>query len=90
MVFSSIIFLCFFLPVMIIGYYVLPKKLRNLYLVLGSLFFYAWGGPEYVFIMIASIVGNYIFGILLDKVGEALEGNKKVILGKGLLVITIL
>ncbi|MCR5108736.1 MAG: MBOAT family protein [Lachnospiraceae bacterium] len=90
MVFSSVIFLCFFMPVMIIGYYILPGKLRNLYLVLGSLFFYAWGGPEYVFIMIASITGNYIFGVLLDLTGGRLIGRKKIITGRILLVITIL
>lgn len=50
---------------MIIGYYVLPKKLKNGYLLLGSLFFYAWGEPEYIFIMLASIVGNYCFGLLI-------------------------
>ena len=65
MVFSSTIFLCFFMPVMIIGYYILPKKLKNIYLLLGSLFFYAWGEPKYVFIMLASIAGNYSFGMLV-------------------------
>ena len=65
MVFSSIIFICIFLPIMIIGYYVLPKKCRNIYLLLGSLFFYAWGEPKYIFLMLASIVGNYAFGMLI-------------------------
>lgn len=65
MVFSSIIFLCIFLPVMIIGYYVLPKKLKNIFLLIGSLFFYAFGEPKYIFLMIASIVGNYLFGIII-------------------------
>ena len=65
MVFSSVIFLCYFLPVMILGYYVLPGKARNVWLLLGSLFFYAWGEPKYIFIMVASIVGNYLFGLLI-------------------------
>ncbi len=65
MVFSSVIFICFFLPAMIIGYYVLPGKIRNVWLLLGSLFFYAWGEPRYIFIMLASIVGNYLFGMLI-------------------------
>ena len=65
MIFSSILFLCIFLPIMIIGYYVLPKKLKNGYLLLGSLFFYAWGEPKYIFIMLASIIGNYCFGMLI-------------------------
>lgn len=50
---------------MILGYYVLPGKVRNIWLLLGSLFFYAWGEPKYIFIMVASIVGNYIFGMLI-------------------------
>ena len=75
MVFSSVIFLCFFLPVMITGCYILPGKLSNLFLVLGSLFFYAWGGPDYIFIMLASITGNYIFGILLGHFGEKASGS---------------
>ncbi|MDO4188269.1 MAG: MBOAT family O-acyltransferase [Lachnospiraceae bacterium] len=65
MVFSSLIFLCIFLPIMIIGYYVLPKKCRNIFLLLGSLFFYAWGEPKYIYLMLASIVGNYLFGIVI-------------------------
>ena len=65
MVFSSLIFLCIFLPIMIIGYYVLPKICRNVFLLLGSLFFYAWGEPKYIYLMLASIVGNYLFGVLI-------------------------
>ncbi|MBP5385631.1 MAG: MBOAT family protein [Lachnospiraceae bacterium] len=65
MVFSSIVFLCIFMPVMIIGYYVLPKKCRNIFLLLGSLFFYAWGEPVYIFLMLSSVIGNYAFGMLL-------------------------
>ncbi|MBQ7581505.1 MAG: MBOAT family protein [Lachnospiraceae bacterium] len=65
MVFSSLIFLCVFLPVMVIGYYVLPKRIKNLFLLLGSLFFYAWGEPVYIFLMLASVIGNYVFGMLI-------------------------
>ena len=50
---------------MILGYYALPGKARNVWLLLGSLFFYAWGEPKYILIMIASIVGNYLFGMLI-------------------------
>ena len=65
MVFSSVIFLCFFLPIMILVYYALPGILKNVWLLIGSLFFYAWGEPEYIFIMVASVVGNYLFGMLI-------------------------
>ena len=43
MVFSSTIFLCIFLPLVLLGYYICPKKGRNLFLLIASLVFYAWG-----------------------------------------------
>ena len=58
MVFSSMIFLWMFLPIMFIGYYILPVKCRNVFLLLGSLIFYAWGEPRYILLMIFSIVIN--------------------------------
>ena len=67
MVFSSTIFLCIFLPLVLLGYYICPKKGRNLFLLIASLVFYAWGEPKYVFLMIFSIIANYVFGLLLDK-----------------------
>lgn len=76
MVFSSIIFICIFLPIMIIGYYVLPKKCRNIYLLLGSLFFYAWGEPKYIFLMLASIVGNYAFGMIIHHCAVKIEADQ--------------
>ena len=82
MVFSSIVFLCIFLPIMIIGYYVLPKKCRNIYLLIGSLFFYAWGEPKYIFLMLASIVGNYLFGMLIHYAAvKDISSLKKTVLG---------
>ena len=65
MVFSTIIFLCAFLPVTIIGYYLMPGRGKNLFLLLCSLFFYAWGEPVYVFVMLLSIVCNYAFGMAI-------------------------
>lgn len=73
MVFSSAIFLCVYLPLVLLGYYICPKKGRNLFLLIVSLVFYAWGEPKYVFLMIFSILVNYIFGRLMDKHRE----NKK-------------
>lgn len=73
MVFSSTIFLCVYLPLVLLGYYICPKKGRNLFLLIVSLVFYAWGEPKYVFLMIFSILVNYIFGRLMDKNRE----NKK-------------
>lgn len=82
MVFSSLVFLCIFLPIMIIGYYMLPKKCRNIFLLIGSLFFYAWGEPKYIFLMLASIVGNYLFGISIHHfaVKENISAKKFLVL----------
>ncbi len=67
MVFSSTIFLCVYLPLVLLGYYICPKKGRNLFLLIVSLVFYAWGEPKYVFLMMFSIVVNFVFGLLMDK-----------------------
>lgn len=67
MVFSSLVFLFFFLPIVIITYFLVPFKLKNVILLVSSLFFYAWGEPKYVFLMLLSIVMNFIFGIFIAK-----------------------
>lgn len=66
MVFSTIIFLCAFLPITIIGYYLMPGRGKNIFLLLLSLLFYAWGEPTYVFVMLFSILCNYTFGMILS------------------------
>ena len=58
MVFSSLLFLFRFLPAVLILYYIAPRKLRNVILLLFSLFFYAWGEPKYVFLMLFAVVFN--------------------------------
>lgn len=64
MVFSSIVFLCAFLPAVLLCYFLVPGiKAKNVVLLIFSLFFYAWGEPTYVMLMIVSIVLNYLFGI---------------------------
>ena len=67
MVFSSIAFLFYFLPITLALYYVLPKRCRNFVLLIASLVFYAYGEPTYVLIMILSITFSYIYGLLIDK-----------------------
>ena len=69
MVFSSIIFLFIFLPLVLTAYYAVPRQLRNLFLLGASLFFYAWGELGYVLLMVVSIMGNYLLGLLLDRSG---------------------
>lgn len=82
MLFSSIIFIFYFLPITLTLYYVfkLNRKIQNLILLICSLFFYAWGEPKFVIIMIASIIANYILGILVDKYRDN-KVTSKVILG---------
>ena len=67
MVFSSIAFLFYFLPITLALYYVLPKKCRNIVLLIMSLIFYAYGEPTYVIVMVLSIIFTYIYGLLIDK-----------------------
>lgn len=67
MVFSSTAFLFVFLPLTLAGYYFLPRRCRNVFLTAASLLFYAWGEPKFVFVMIFSILMNYVFGLLVDK-----------------------
>ena len=67
MIFSSITFLFYFLPIVLGIYYIVPNKMKNIVLLLASLFFYAYGEPKYVLVMIASIISAYLFGILIDK-----------------------
>ena len=73
MLFSSITFLYYFLPAVIFLYFIVPFKFKNFILMIVSLFFYAWGEPTYVFLMIGVSLISYIFGFLIDRFRE----NKK-------------
>lgn len=63
MLFSCIVFLFSFLPAVMILYYLLPVRFRNVILLLASLVFYAWGEPVYLFLMLLSILFNYFSGL---------------------------
>src|SRR5688572_30640145 len=67
MVFSSPVFLFLFLPIVLGVYFVAPTRLRNLWLTLTSLLFYAWGAKALVVIMLVSIGGNYLLGRWIDR-----------------------
>ncbi len=67
MVFSSIIFLFYFLPIVLLLYFLAPSVLRNGVLLTFSLLFYAWGEPIYVFLMLFSIAMNYLFGLVIGR-----------------------
>ncbi len=74
MLFSSILFMFYFLPIVLLVYYISPKPLKNPVLLISSLVFYGWGEPRYVFLMIGTILVGYIFGLLIYKYrGRALS-----------------
>ena len=67
MLFSSITFLYYFLPCMLVLYFLAPEKLKNVVLLVSSLFFYGWGEPKLVVLMILTIIVGYILGLLTEK-----------------------
>ncbi len=67
MVFSSITFLYFFLPAVLLIYYISPKKMKNIILLVSGLFFYAWGEPIYVLLMLFSSFVDYAAGLFIDR-----------------------
>lgn len=83
MVFSSLIFLWMFLPIVLGMYFLTKESYRNVLLLAASLFFYAWGEPVYVLVMILSIVINYIYGL---KIGTEDETKRKRALVGGIVI----
>lgn len=67
MVFSSVLFLFRFLSIFMICYFLVPRKMKNLVLFLGSLVFYAWGEPVYIFLMLFSTISDYVWGRLIEE-----------------------
>ena len=76
MVFSSLVFLFAFLPIVLVIYYIIPRSLRNYFLLLADLVFYGWGEPVLILLMIFSIVVNYFAGLMIAKS----PGRKKTVL----------
>ena len=75
MLFSSIIFLYFFLPLTIFLYFFAPQKGRNFVLLIMSIIFYAWGEPIYVLLMIAQITASFLLVWLMDNFRENRAGR---------------
>ena len=59
MVFSSNVFLLYFMPIFFLVYFLTPKKARNYVLLLASLIFYAWGAPEFIIQLVVSTMANF-------------------------------
>ncbi len=74
MVFSSNIFLFFFLPIFLIVYFITPKKFRNYSLLLFSLIFYAYGAPDFIFLLVGECVVNYF---IVRGISKAKKTNAK-------------
>lgn len=83
MLFSSLTFLFFFLPILLILYYIAKEKYKNVILCIASFLFYAWGEPKYIVLMMVSIIVNYIIALFIDKFKN--QRMKK----KGLLILAI-
>ncbi len=77
MVFSSTLFLFFFLPLTLLFYFIVGSRGRNIVLLCASLFFYAWGETVYLLVMLFSIVSNYIFGLLINRSQQRGESGKR-------------
>ncbi len=77
MLFSSIPFLFGFLPIVLIGYRLLPKSWRNVWLLFSSLIFYMWGGGAFVFILIGSSIVDFAAGRLAFR--GRVEGNRTLV-----------
>ena len=66
MIFSSLLFILVFLPVVLVLYYIVPISARNVVLLIGSIVFYTYGEPRYIFLLLGSVCFNYIMGRCLD------------------------
>lgn len=67
MTFASVMFLCFFLPCVLLGCFLFKTQYQNYWLLAVSLIFYAWGEPKFILVFIMSITMNYVYGLLLGK-----------------------
>ena len=91
MLFSSIPFLYYFLPIVLLAYFAVPKWAKNAVLLLSSLFFYGWGEPKYVLLMITTITVFYFCGL---GIGSAKSGKGKkrwlaVSVAAGIVLLTV-
>ncbi|MBE6913351.1 MAG: MBOAT family protein [Ruminococcaceae bacterium] len=80
MVFSSLLFMFIYLPVVLAVYYFVPRRWRNLWLLIVNLVFYGWGEPVYILLMLFSICINYFTGIFVEKYAETDKRRAKRIL----------
>ncbi len=76
MVFSSLVFMFAYLPIVLLGYYLVPRQGRNIFLFIVNLIFYGWGEPMLVLLMVFNIFFNYLGGYLVDKFRQDAKKKK--------------
>ena len=84
MVFSSNVFLLYFMPFFFLVYFLTPKKVRNYVLLFASLFFYAWGAPDFIIQLVASTVANFFLVKWMCKTEK--RGLKKLLCGLSIII----
>lgn len=80
MAFTTMSFLFVFLPLTILGYYLIHPKLKNLFLLAASLAFYAWGEPKFILIFMVSIAANYTIALLINKLENRVDLKRLVLI----------
>ncbi len=80
MVFSSLLFLFIYLPVVLAIYYIVPRRWRNLWLFIANLVFYGWGEPVYILLMLFSICINYFSAFLIDRFRDDRRRAKRILI----------
>jgi alginate O-acetyltransferase complex protein AlgI len=90
MVFSSLLFLYIYLPVVLAVYYIVPVRWRNVWLFIVNLVFYGWGEPVYILLMLVSIGINYASGLLIDKCRDRDKTAKLILAGSTVLSLSLL
>jgi alginate O-acetyltransferase complex protein AlgI len=90
MVFSSIVFLCYFLPALLVVYRLTPDRFKNALLLAASVFFYAWGAPRFVFVILGTTIVDFFLVMRMDRMADSVRRKLlltlSVLLNVGLLV----
>ena len=85
MVFSSVLFLFYFLPVTLLLYFIVGKRFKNLVALLASVVFYAWGAPLFIFVIFGSIVADFLFARFIHRS----QGTKRKVLLAAAIAINV-
>ena len=88
MLFSSNLFVFAFLPIVLIVYYIINPKFRNIFLLIASLFFYAWGEPKFVIVMLFSILVNYMFALIVHSLQKS--SKKKALIRLSIVLMLVI